>query len=81
MKGVKEMALTEEQIERLYLVFDFEDYEEIICADYDNGEMDIAYIDNRNGAYGHYQPYFKKHSKEDKEKLNLILNGITLNRG
>lgn len=74
------MVLNEEQIERLYMVFDFEDYEEIISAEIDNNELTIDYVDNRDGVIGHYQPYLMKHSKEDREKLNLILNGITLTR-
>ena len=73
------IQLNGEQIQRLYNVFDFEDYEEIISATIESdrgGWWEINYVDNRDGVVGCYKPYFGKHSKEDSEKLNIILNGV-----
>lgn len=72
------MVLNKEQILRLYNMFDFEDDEEIVCADlYDDGQMVIQYIDS-NGVVGKYLPYFI--DEEAKEKLNFILYGLKLER-
>ena len=73
------VKLNEEQIKRLYNVFDFEENEEIVSATIESekgGVMEINYIDNSNGVVGCYKPYFQKHGKEDLEKLNIILNGV-----
>lgn len=65
------------------MVFDFEEHEEIVSATIDGengGWMEINYIDHKNNANGCYKPYFEKHSKEDKDKLRFVLNGMRLER-
>ena len=77
------IQLNEQQIQRLYMAFDFEEYEEIVTANVESergGYMEIHYIDNKDNSNGCYKPYFAKHSQEDKDKLDFILNGIKLER-
>lgn len=77
------MELTQRQLQRLYMVFDFEDYEEIVSATIESevgGWMKITYIDHKVGMVGEYQPYIAKHSDEDLWKLAFILNGLKLSR-
>lgn len=73
------VKLNKEQLNRLYNVFDFEEYEEIVSATIESergGYMEINYVDNRDGVVGCYKPYFGKYSKEDSVKLDIILNGV-----
>ena len=72
------MVLNKEQIERLYMVFDFSNDEEIVCAELEDHQLKIHYVDNSNGVNGTYEPYFAKHSEEDINKLKFILYGWAL---
>ena len=77
------MQLSQEQVQRLYMVFDFDENEEIVNAYLESengGYMEIYYIDNQDGSNGCYKPYLSKHSQEDMEKLDLILNGAKVER-
>ena len=70
------IILNHEQLERLYDVFDFEDYETIENATIESdrgGFMEINYYDSKNYCSGCYKPYFAKHSQEDEDKLKFIL--------
>ena len=61
------------------MVFDFEEWEEIVSAElFDDGQMDINYIDTKDNTTGCYKPYFV--DDEMKEKLDFILNGVQLSR-
>ena len=72
--------LTKEQIQRLYMVFDFEDCEEIVSARYgDDGWWEIDYIDSKNNINGCYKPYFEK-NEDDEIKKDFILNGFKVER-
>lgn len=77
------IELNENQIQRLYMVFDFEDKEEIVNATIegeDGGWMEINYINNEDNSNGCYKPYLAKHSQEDLDKVRFILNGLKLER-
>lgn len=77
------MELTQEQVQRLYLVFDFEESEEIIGAtmeDEKGGWLAINYIDHKDETVACYRPYLARHSEEDQKKVKLILDGIKLTR-
>lgn len=77
------IELNENQIQRLYMVFDFEGHEEIVNATIDcerGGCMEINYIDHKDNAIGCYKPYLAKHSREDLDKVDFILNGMKLER-
>ena len=77
------IVLNKNQLERLYMVFDFEDHEEIVSATMDcdrGGWMEINYIDHKDNTNGCYKPYLAKHSTEDLEKVSFILNGFKLKR-
>lgn len=77
------ITLNETQKSRLYMVFDFEEHEEIVNATIESesgGWMEIEYIDKINNAIGCYKPYLAKHLQEDLDKVNFILNGIRLER-
>ena len=77
------IELNEQQIQRLYMAFDFEEHEEIVNATIEcerGGCMEINYINHKDNSNGCYKPYFAKHSQEDKDKLDFILNGIKLER-
>lgn len=70
------IILNNEQLKRLYDIFDFEDYETIESATIESdrgGFMEINYYDSKEGYSGCYKPYFAKHSQEDKDKLKFIL--------
>ena len=72
------IKLNENQIQRLYMVFDFEEYEEIVSATMDcdrGGYMEINYINHKDNSNGCYKPYLAKHLQEDLDKVNFILNG------
>lgn len=72
------IELNENQIQRLYMVFDFEDEEEIVNATMDcdrGGWMEINYINHKDNSIGCYKPYLAKHLQEDLDKVNFILNG------
>ena len=73
------IQLNENQIQRLYMVFDFEDEEEIVNATMDcdrGGWLEINYINHKDNAIGCYKPYLAKHLQEDLDKVDFILNGI-----
>ena len=73
------IKLNKSQIQRLYMVFDFGEHEEIVSATIDckrGGYMEIHYIDNKDNSNGCYKPYLAKHSQEDLDKVKFILNGI-----
>ncbi|MCR4661719.1 MAG: hypothetical protein K5765_06970 [Clostridia bacterium] len=74
-----EKKLTKEQIARLYNVYDFEEHEEITDAVL-VGEhtLIIHYVDTKENCDGTYLPGFD--GKEDLDKLDLIMNGIKLER-
>ena len=77
------IKLNEQQLQRLYMVFDFEEHEEIVSATMDcerGGWMEINYINHKDNTNGCYKPYLAKHSQEDLDKVNFILNGIKLER-
>ena len=77
------IELNNYQIRKLYKVFDFEPYETIMNATMEcekGGQMDIEYLDERDGSVGHYQPYLAKHGVEDREKVDYILNGVIVER-
>lgn len=70
------IILNQNQIERLYNIFDFEDYETIETATIESdrgGVMEICYRNDLEGYVGCYKPYFAKHSQEDSDKLKFIL--------
>lgn len=73
------IQLNEQQLQRLYMVFDFEEHEEIVNATMDcerGGWMEINYINHKDNAIGCYKPYLAKHLQEDLDKVDFILNGI-----
>lgn len=73
------VALNETQILRLYMVFQFEEYERIVgAALYDDGRMIINFVDLRDGRVGRCEPYFVDDYM--KEKLDFIMNGLKLER-
>ncbi len=77
------IELNKNQIQRLYMVFDFEEHEEIVNATIDcerGGWMEINYINHKDNSTGCYKPYLAKHSQEDLDKVDFILNGIKLER-
>lgn len=77
------IELNEQQLQRLYMVFDFEEHEEIVSATMDcerGGWLEINYINHKDNTNGCYKPYLAKHSQEDLDKVNFILNGIKLER-
>lgn len=67
--------LTEEQLKRLYDVYDFDKKEEIIDAYIDDNELYIEYSDKK-GYVTTYKPNFNIFTdKEDFDKLKYILWG------
>ena len=72
------VKLNKEQIARVYNTYDFDDEEEIVDVVLVGRQLLIHYIDNRDGSNGTYAP--STENEEDKEKLDFILNGITLER-
>lgn len=67
--------LTEEQLKRLYNVYDFDKKEEIIDAYIDDNELYIEYSDKK-GYVTTYKPNFNIFTdKEDFDKLKYILWG------
>ena len=67
--------LTEEQLKRLYDVYDFDKKEEIIVEHIDDNELYIEYID-KNNCVCDYKPNFDIFTnKEDFDKLKYILWG------
>ena len=76
------IELNESQIQRLYMAFGFEE-EKIIKATIDcerGGYMEIDYINHKDNSTGCCKPYLAKHSQEDSDKVDFILNGIRLER-
>ena len=70
------IKLNNEQLQRLYDIFEFEDYETIESATIESergGFMEIIYFDSKDNLHGCYKPYFAKHDQEDKDKLKYIL--------
>lgn len=77
------IELNKKQIQRLYMVFDFEDEEKIVNATMDcdrGGWLKINCINNKTNSTGCHKLYLAKHSREDLDKVNFILNGIKLER-
>lgn len=75
------IKLNKNQIQRLYMAFDFE--EEIVNATIDcerGGWLEINYINHKDNSNGCYKQYLAKHSQEDLDKVDFILNGIKLER-
>ena len=68
------MVLSENQLLRLYQVFDFEEHEEIVSSELVKGQLSINYIDNIDGIIGCYKPHISK------SQLRFILKGIPLKR-
>lgn len=69
--------LTDEQINRCYNVFMFEDNEEITAAWFDNGRLYIEYVttyDDEELESAIYEPCLID-DEEDKAKLHYILTG------
>lgn len=65
--------LTDEQQNRLYNVFDFEEYETILRAWFEDNQLVIEYINEKNEWLSlYYEPHFED-TDEDQEKLNYIL--------
>lgn len=67
--------LTEEQINRIYEVYDFEDNEEIESAWYEDGQLYIDYDSPDGGNV--YIPSMDDDT--DKEKIDYILTGHKFN--
>ena len=77
------IELNKNQIQRLYMVFDFEEHEEIVTANVESekgGWLEINYINHKDNSNGCYKPYLAKHSQEDLDKIDFILNGFKLER-
>jgi hypothetical protein len=73
MEDRKVKYLNEEQRERLYDVFDFEDYEKIEDAWIDNGQLYIYFLNEEDSENYTYEPNLD--GEEGKEKLRHILDG------
>lgn len=72
------IELNENQIQRLYMVFDFEEHEEIVNATIDcerGGWLEINCINRKDNSTGCYKTYLAKHLREDLDKADFILNG------
>lgn len=72
------MQLNQKQKERLYLIYDFEDYEEIINAWLYGEELTIEFLNHKDNTISTYKPNISE--KEDKEKIEFIIYGVRLNR-
>ena len=69
--------LTQEQIKRLYDIFDFEEYETVLRAWFDqpSNQLVIEYINEKNEyLLMYYEPHIED-TDEDQAKLNYILYG------
>ena len=69
------IRLNQNQINRCYACFDFEDYEEIVGA-YKSGKhaLIIHYYDEKEQVEGTYLPFVEK------DQMEFIMNGIKLER-
>ena len=68
------MVLNETQIQRLYNLFDFEDYEEIVSATMVGKKLKVHYVDNIDGIVGCYEP------RLEPWQIKFIRKGLVLQR-
>ncbi len=73
------MELDKNQINRLYMVFDFDEDEEIEMATFEHNRLKIHYSD-KDDIIGCYEPDLDLHNQEDINKLNFIMNGLEIKR-
>ena len=71
----KIIKLNQKQIERLYEIYIFEDWEEIQQAEFntETNELKITYLDKKDNITAIYEP--NTADKEDEQKINYILKG------
>lgn len=77
------IELNENQIQRLFMLFEFNENEGITKATIESergGWLEIHYKGINDKSKGCHRIYLAKHSQEDLDKVDFILNGIKLER-
>lgn len=68
-------SLTEEQLKRLYDVFDFKESETIVDAYFEDNQLYIEYREEIDRFYNVYEPHLDLNNPQDVDKIIYVLTG------